>query len=163
EPVLDVGLQVHRHWQVVHFIDALIERRGQIEVARVQLNLEVRVDLHRVGEVGQHVAALSRGARLALPRLLMLEIPGSKGTDTGFELLTITIVQLTTGVLVERRDVRRAERRGLGIVVRALCQRVELRTREAAVESASGYAFLAAQGLPELPTIDTQVSFENVV
>ncbi len=60
ELVLDIRLQVRRNRQVMHLVDALVERRRQIVIPGVQLNLQVRIDLHGVRKVGHHVGTLAR-------------------------------------------------------------------------------------------------------
>src|SRR3984957_19059979 len=41
ELVFDIGLEVGRDRQVMHLVHALIERRREIEISRVQLDLQV--------------------------------------------------------------------------------------------------------------------------
>src|SRR5271168_2700278 len=105
----------------MHLIDALIERRGKIEIARIQLNLQVRIDLHRIREIRHDIRSLTRGGRpLILARLAVLKIPGAEGLNAMFEALALAIVQILARIVVEGGDVSRSKRAGLGIIIRTL-------------------------------------------
>ena len=95
--------------KMVHFVDALVERGGQIEIAAQQLNFQGRIGFHGVGEVGHDIGALARGSgEYGLARLLVLEVPGPEGADTGFELFVGAEVELVTDVVGWMRTRRRS-------------------------------------------------------
>ena len=72
EFVLDIGLELSRHRQLQHLVDALVIWCGQIEIADVKLDPQLRIVLHRPGQIGHHVGMSQRPGEI---RRLMLMIP----------------------------------------------------------------------------------------
>ena len=79
--VLDILLQRRRDRHVVHLEPAFVIGRRDIEIAAIDHDLQVRIVLHRRGEVGQHIG--QRDQRLAGAGRLVLVVPAAIDIDAG--------------------------------------------------------------------------------
>ena len=135
---------------------------AEIEVAGVELHLEVRVVLHRRREVGHHVEAaadqaVDRAGRGA-PCSSVL-----RRRRTGWNARPSPNLSSLRDVVVERAHVRRADGRRERVVVRLLLERVHRRAREARVEAAGRRLRAVLERLLELAAGDAQVRLADVV
>ncbi len=156
----DIALQFGWNRQVMHFVDAFVERRGEIEIAGVQEDFEIGVIFHRVGEIGHHVRGLRLRAGCA--RGLMEMNPRLPEFDFRLVFPVRGELQILAHVIIERGNVGGADRGCLRIVARFLAERVERGAGEARVEAAGGHIHIALERFLEFAAIDAQVGFLDV-
>ena len=145
---------------MVHFVNRVEVWRGEIVVAAVHLHLELRILLHRRGEIRYCIDRMRQF--LAGAGWTMQIVPAAVDVCIGLVGHFLAELERISHVIVECRDIRRRDGGGQRVVFRFLAHRIEGRAREARVEMPGG-GLAAEQILGELPGVDAQIGALEVV